>query len=81
MGATLAIFSSWALLRALQSPQGRYRDWLLYAVLALLFLYTHNMALFSVAAQAIFIAGLSAWPFWFSRFFCGPSETRLPGLL
>ena len=49
--------SSWALLRALRSPERSHLAWLLYAVLALAFAYTHNIALLSVAAQALFAGG------------------------
>jgi uncharacterized membrane protein len=53
MGAALAMWSSWALLRALR-PGARRRTWALYGVLALLFAYTHYYALFSLAVQAVF---------------------------
>jgi mannosyltransferase len=52
----LALFSSWALLRAL-SPPSRLHRWLLYGVLALLLAYTHYYALFTLAAQAVFVIG------------------------
>jgi mannosyltransferase len=57
LGAALVAFSSWALLRALRAPRaGRW--WALYGVLTVLFAYTHNYALFSIAAQGVFVLGL-----------------------
>lgn len=56
LGTALAAFSSWALLRALHRP-GRLHPWLLYAAFALLFAYTHYYALFTLAAQAVFVLG------------------------
>lgn len=56
LGTTLAVFSSWTLFRALHRP-GCLRPWLLYGVVALLFIYTHYYALFSLAAQAVFVLG------------------------
>jgi uncharacterized membrane protein len=58
LGTTLVAFSSWALLRAIHSP-GRKAPWVAYGVLTVLFLYTHYYAVFSVAAQALFLAGLT----------------------
>jgi hypothetical protein len=55
LGTALAALASWALFRALRAPAGSWRPWLLYGLLALLFLYTHNYALFSVAAQGLFV--------------------------
>jgi hypothetical protein len=57
LGTALAAFSSSALFRALDAPPGAAGPWLLYGLLALLFLFTHNFALFSVAAQALFLGG------------------------
>ncbi len=57
MAATLAVFSSWALFRALQPPS-RLGRWLLYGLFALLLAYTHYYGLFTLAAQAVFIAAL-----------------------
>jgi hypothetical protein len=56
LGAALAAFSSWALFRALHAPRRRVGFWLLYALFALLFLYTHYFALFTIAAQSLFLA-------------------------
>jgi uncharacterized membrane protein len=56
LAGALAVFSSWALLRALRPPSRLHR-WLLYGVLALLLAYTHYYALFTLAAQAIFVIG------------------------
>jgi hypothetical protein len=57
LGTCLAAFSSWALLRALHAPMRSIRPWLLYGMLALLFAYTHYYALFTIAAQALFLVG------------------------
>jgi uncharacterized membrane protein len=56
LGTALAAFSSWALFRCLR-PMAKRRDSVLYGVLLLLFAYTHYYALFSLAAQAVFLAG------------------------
>ncbi len=55
MTAALAVISSWALFRALRSPSHLSR-WLLYGLFALLLAYTHYYALFTLVAQAIFVA-------------------------
>ncbi|HUY32980.1 MAG TPA: glycosyltransferase family 39 protein [Pirellulales bacterium] len=83
LGAALAPFSSWLLLRALRAPLGArpsqaagladsagaraagravalgeaWRPWMLYALVALAFAYTHTYALLSLIAQALFTAG------------------------
>ena len=59
LAALLAVFSSWALVRALSAP-GNGRRWLLYGSLALLLAYTHYYGLFTLAAQGIF-AALLLW--------------------
>jgi mannosyltransferase len=58
LGTALAAFCSWALFRALHAPASALRPWLLFGLLDLLFLYTHYYALFSIAAQLLFLAGL-----------------------
>lgn len=55
LAAALALLSSWALFRALRTPSRLHR-WLLYGLFALLLAYTHYYGLFTLAAQAIFIA-------------------------
>jgi mannosyltransferase len=55
LGTALAVFSSWALFRALRTD--KTWGWLLYATLALAFAYTHYFAVFSLAAQGLFAAG------------------------
>jgi uncharacterized membrane protein len=55
LGTLLFLLSSWALLRATR-PDARLGWWVLYGLLALAFLYTHNLAMFSVAAQGAFAA-------------------------
>jgi uncharacterized membrane protein len=57
LGTALLAFSSWALVHALRGATP-LRWWLLYSGLTLLFLYTHYFALFSVAAQVLFILGV-----------------------
>ncbi len=56
LGTALAVFSSWALFRALHAGRA-VGPWLLYGLLALLFAWTHYYALFSVAAQGLFALG------------------------
>lgn len=58
LGTALAAFSSWAFFRALHAPPSAVRPWLLFGLLDLLFAYTHYYALFSIVAQALFLAGL-----------------------
>lgn len=55
MATALAILSSWALFRAFRPPS-RLRRWLLYGLFALLLAYTHYYGLFTLGAQAVFIA-------------------------
>jgi uncharacterized membrane protein len=57
LGTTLTVFSSWSLLLALRSHSRNLSRWLLFALLSLLFLYTHNYAMFSLFAQAVFVLG------------------------
>ena len=52
LGAMLAIFSSWTLLRAVQCEG--YKWWFGYIVTSAAFLLTHNYALFTVASQWLF---------------------------
>ncbi len=56
LATALGAFASWALLRALRQPGG-LGWWVAYALLALLLAYTHYYGLFTVAAQAVFVAG------------------------
>ena len=60
LGAALAALSSWAMFRALHTRRRLWAAWSLYGALALLFAYTHVYALFSVAAQFVFLAGCVA---------------------
>lgn len=55
LAAALALFSSWALFRALRTPSRQHR-WLLYGLFALLLACTHYYGLFTLAAQAVFVA-------------------------
>lgn len=55
--AALAIASSWLLLRAMHA-RGRALDrWLAYALTTLLLAYSHTYGLFTIGAQAIYVAG------------------------
>ena len=55
LGTTFSALTSWAMLRALRSDA--VGAWVGYGALALLFAYTHYYALFSLVAQAVFVAG------------------------
>jgi len=57
LGMLLFVMSSVLLLRALHAGKRRRGRWLWasYALLALAFCYTHSLALFSVAAQGVFV--------------------------
>lgn len=57
IGSLLAIFSAWALLKAIRAEPQRLAWWALYAVLTAAFAYIHYYALFSIAAHAVFVAG------------------------
>jgi mannosyltransferase len=52
LGTFLVMFSSWLLLRALESR--RKRDWLYFGIAAAASFYTHYYLLFSVAAQGLY---------------------------
>lgn len=56
LGTLLLVGSSWVLLHALGAEKRRSAPWWWcgYAFLAIAFCYTHNLALFSVAAQGVF---------------------------
>ena len=53
----LVMLSSWAQVCALCAVPQRAGPWLLYAVVTLLFAYTHYFALFSIAGQVLFTVG------------------------
>ncbi len=55
LGSTLAAFSSFTLWKALAVV--RWRWWLAYGAFAVLFAYTHNYALFTLACQGTFVLG------------------------
>jgi hypothetical protein len=57
LGAALAALSAWTLSRATRPGLPSARAWAAYGVVTLLFAYTHYYALFSVAAQAAYLAG------------------------
>ncbi len=57
LGAALAALSAWTLSRATRPGPPSARTWVAYGVVTLLFAYTHYYALFSVAAQAAYLAG------------------------
>jgi len=56
-GTALAALSSWALFRALNHQCNRLGPWLVYALITLAFAYSHNYALFTIAAQGVFVLG------------------------
>ncbi len=56
-GTALVAWSSLLLLRALHRQPARGRDWAAYATAAILMIYTHHFALFTLAAQALYAAG------------------------
>jgi len=60
LGAAFTVFLSWLLFRTLHARSGLFRLWLLYAVVALLFAYTHYFALFVIAAHGILVVGYLA---------------------
>src|SRR2546426_6221006 len=55
LGTALLSFSTWSLFRALHASDHALGKWVLYGLFTLLFAYTHYYALFSIAAQAVFI--------------------------
>lgn len=56
-GIFLAGFTAWLLLRALRCSHGGHGWWLGYGLAVAAFCYTHYYAFFTVAAQALFVAG------------------------
>jgi hypothetical protein len=63
-GAAFLVWSSWALWRALHARPARLGWWLLWTALTLAFAYTHTYAVFSLAAQALFLGGWLATRCW-----------------
>jgi mannosyltransferase len=57
LATALLALSTWALVRALRSPQRTAAWWTCYSLSAAALLYTHNYGLFSVAAQWLYLAG------------------------
>jgi hypothetical protein len=55
LGCWLAVVSSWLLVEAVRDPRHRWRWWLGYAVAAAAFAYSHYYAVFTLAAQALFV--------------------------
>jgi hypothetical protein len=55
LGTALVVWSTWALVAALTSQPRAGRYWLLYAALTAAFLYTHYIAVLSVASQLLFL--------------------------
>jgi uncharacterized membrane protein len=56
LGILLGGLTSWLLLRALRGPTRERRWWIAYAAAVAAFCATHYYALFTVAAQALFVA-------------------------
>ena len=67
LGTATCALSSWALLHAVRPDGERLRRWIVYAALTLAFMYTHYFAVFSLAAQVLFVAALLAMRFWRAR--------------
>jgi mannosyltransferase len=57
LGSTFTVFMSWLLFRTLHTRSGRNALWLAYAVLGLLFAYTHYFGLLTMAAHGLFVFG------------------------
>lgn len=72
LGGLLALVASWSLLRALRSSDRSGRWWFTYAVSAVLFVYTHYFALFTLAVQGV----LALYVLWDTA---GSSARRLFG--
>lgn len=53
LGTFLVLISSYFLLKALESK--KWRDWIIYAILAAAAIYTHYYLIFSVAAQGFYV--------------------------
>jgi mannosyltransferase len=62
-GATLTLWSTWALVRALYAEHPRAIDWPLYAMLATALIYTHYFGFFVLAAHALVAVprGIAGW--------------------
>lgn len=63
LATTLAVLSTWCLLRALRNPPRAAWWWAAYSILAACFLYTHNYSLFSVFAQGCFVVAFFLWEY------------------
>lgn len=57
LGTALLALSSWALFVAVGASSRRRTKWAAYGFVTLLFAYTHYYALFSIAAQLLFLLG------------------------
>lgn len=57
LGTAFALISAWLLLKALRQKQQRPWWWIVYGLSVAAFLYIHYYAIFSVAAQVLFILG------------------------
>jgi mannosyltransferase len=60
LGTALAALGGWLLLRALREP-GRTWRWVAYGLACIAFLYTHHYALFTTAAQFVFLILYVLW--------------------
>ncbi len=60
LGTALAACTSWIMLRAIRTR--RLRDWILYGITSLMFAYTHYYSVFSLFAQALYVACLFLLP-------------------
>lgn len=57
LGTTLALMSSWALLRAVRREPQTLGWWFVYALLSSLFAYVHYYALLTILAHIVFVIG------------------------
>ena len=55
LGAALTAFSSWAMFSALREQRHPVRRWIVYAALVIMLSFTHYYALFTIAAQFLFL--------------------------
>jgi mannosyltransferase len=76
LAVLLAGVTSWLLLRALRAGAGERRWWAAYGVAVAAFCATHYYALFTVAAQGIFVMALSG-----ARSEAGPRRWRFAAAL
>ncbi len=57
LATMLVAFSAWSLLRALQPSDHSRRRWVAHVIWTVLLAYTHPFALFTIAAEVVFLTG------------------------